>query len=96
MKTVQDYEVETISIWIDEQFKGGLQPLLIAAMVYDPTLMDADIRYIAKRAYGANPIPALMEHVQLIMATKFWTGVPYLYALEEKSREEELEKINQN
>ena len=63
-------------------------------MEYDPTLMDADIRYIAKRAYGANPIPSLMEHVQLTMATKFWMGVPFLYAMEEKSREDELEKAN--
>ena len=96
VRIAQDYEVEFISIWNDEQFKGGLQPLLIAAMVYDPTLTDADIRYIAKRAYGTNPIPALMEHVQLIMATKFWIGVPFLYALDEKTRKEELEKIKQN
>jgi hypothetical protein len=63
-------------------------------MVYDPTLRDEEIRYIAKRAYGPNPLPTLMEHVQLIMATKFWMGVPFTYVLEEKSREEELERAN--
>jgi hypothetical protein len=63
-------------------------------MVYDATLSDEEIRYIAKRAYGLNSISIMMEHVQLIMATKFWMGVPFTYALEEKSREEELEKVN--
>ena len=63
-------------------------------MVYDPTLTDEDIRYIARKAYGANPLTTLMEHVQLTMATKFWMGVPFTYVLGEKSREEELEKAN--
>ena len=74
-------------IWVDNDVKGAIEPLMIAAVVHNHTYGLDYLQQFASRAYGDMPIMDFMERLQLTLATRQWFLLPFDEAASELEKE---------